>query len=202
MHTIALRAALVAPVVIAVAALGVLTATADDGTIYTTVGSQAELVGDGVVQGWTISDLKPSSETLPFPIAGTLWEATATDVAIQGTVTPAVANLYARTRIGRTYRALLGAGFPEGIDPATLPQGESTTGKIYFDVTGEGPDSVVYYADRRVVAVWMLPPPAPPTSPPPTTSAPPGNGRVPVDERYRGEEQLENVEGSGIDGVS
>jgi Domain of unknown function (DUF1942) len=30
------------------------------------------------VQGWTITDLKPSSDSIPYAPQGTLWEATAT----------------------------------------------------------------------------------------------------------------------------
>lgn len=29
-------------------------------------------------QQWTISDLKPSTDAIPYPVGGTLWEATAT----------------------------------------------------------------------------------------------------------------------------
>ncbi len=49
----------------------------------TTLGSQGKLVDGTVIQGWTVTDLKQSSDTIPHPVAGTLWEATATDQAIQ-----------------------------------------------------------------------------------------------------------------------
>lgn len=203
MKIIPLRAALVTALVAALTALGAPTAVADDdATIYTPLGSQAELVTGGAVQGWTISDLKPAADAIPHPVAGTLWEATAGVVAIQGTVTPVVADLYARTRSGWTYRVLLGAATAEGINPATLTQGQTTTGKIYFDITGEGPDSVVYHADGRDVAVWVQPPPGAPTASTPPTSATPGlsNGNgVPIDERYQADEELENIEGGDTD---
>ena len=127
----------------------------------TTLGSPAKLVDGDVVQAWTITDLKPSSDTIPHPVYGTLWEATATDEAIQGSVTPIVSNLNARTADGQTYRVLFGAATPQGVNPATLAQGEKTTGKVYFDVTGAPPTSVVYNAGGVDLAVWT---PAPPSS--------------------------------------
>ena len=110
------------------------------------LGEQGELVNGDVVQGWTVSGLKPSTDTIPYPVAGTLWEATATDEAISGNVIPIVANLNARAESGQTYRVLFGVATAQGVNPATLAEGESTTGKVYFDVTGDAPDSVVYNA--------------------------------------------------------
>ena len=59
----------------------------------TTLGSQAELVNGDVVQGWTVKDLKPSSDAIPHRVYGVLWEATATDTALAGSVIPIVSNL-------------------------------------------------------------------------------------------------------------
>jgi len=56
-------------------------------------GAGAELVNGTVVQEWTVTDLKPSSDVIPYPVAGTLWEATATDTAVEGSVIPIVSNL-------------------------------------------------------------------------------------------------------------
>jgi hypothetical protein len=67
----------------------------------------------------------------------------ATDQAIQGAATPIVSNLNARAQSGQTYRAQFGVATPQGVNPATLGPGEETTGKVYFDVTGDKPDSVV-----------------------------------------------------------
>ncbi|SKK99242.1 immunogenic protein MPT63 [Mycobacteroides abscessus subsp. massiliense] len=52
----------------------------------TTLGQQGRLTNGDVVQAWTISDLKVSTDQLPYQPKGTLWEATATDEAIQGSV--------------------------------------------------------------------------------------------------------------------
>jgi len=51
---------------------------------------------------------------------------------------------------GETYRVLFGAATPQGVNPATIAQGQQTTGKLYFDVTGAEPDSVVYNAGLSV----------------------------------------------------
>jgi hypothetical protein len=142
--------------------LGAPVALADPST--TTIGSQAKLVDGNVVQGWTITGLKTSSDAIPYPVAGTLWEATATDEALQGGATPIVSNLNARARSGQTYRALFGVATPQGVNPSTLAQGEKTTGKVYFDVTGDTPDSVVYNAGGQDLLVWVQPPPAPRSS--------------------------------------
>ena len=136
--------------------VGLITApisSAEDVTT-TTVGSQAKLVDGNVVQGWTISGLRPSSDAIAYPVAGRLWEATATDEALQGSATPIVSNLNARARSGETYRVLFGVATPQGVNPATLPQGEKTTGKVYFDVTGDAPDAVVYSAGGQDLLAW------------------------------------------------
>jgi hypothetical protein len=138
--------------------LGAPLATADDLTT-TTIGNEAKLTDGNVVQGWTITGLKPSTDLIPYPVAGTLWEASATDQAIRGSATPIVSNLNARARDGQTYRVLFGAATPQGVNPATLAQGEKTSGKVYFDVVGENPDSVVYNAGGQDLLVWVQPPP-------------------------------------------
>jgi hypothetical protein len=127
----------------------------------TTVGSQAKLVDGDVIQGWTITDLRPSSDAIPYPVAGTLWEATATDEAIQGSATPIVSNLNARAKSGENYRVLFGVATPQGVNPATLAEGEKTTGKVYFDVTGDAPDAVVYNAGGQDRLAWAQAAPAP-----------------------------------------
>ncbi len=156
--------ALSAAALAATAVLSVPTAGADDSVILT-FGRQAEFVNAPVVQGWRVSDLRPSSDVIPYPVAGTLWEATATDTALQGTVTPVVPDFNARAHNGQTYRVLWQVATPQGVSPATLAQGQQTTGKLYFDVVGAAPDSVVYNDGGRDLATWVAPPPAPSGSP-------------------------------------
>jgi hypothetical protein len=114
-------------------------------------------------------------------VYGTLWEATASDEAIQGNATPIVSNFNARARSGETYRALFQVATPQGVNPSTLAQGQKTTGKVYFDVTGDTPDSVVYNTGDQDVLIWVQPPPAPMVSPgggssPRSQSAPTSSG--------------------------
>jgi hypothetical protein len=139
----------------AVGFLGAPTALAE-GPTSAAIGSPAKLVdADGnVVQSWTITNLKTSSDVIPYPVAGTLWEATATDEAVMGGVTPIVSNLNARAGDGENYRALFGVATPQGVNPATLAQGQKTTGKVYFDVTGTAPISVVYNTGGVDLLVW------------------------------------------------
>ncbi|WP_101951736.1 MPT63 family protein [Mycobacterium sp. 3519A] len=144
----------------AVAFVAAPLSSAEDVTA-TTVGSQAKLVDGNVIQGWTITDLRPSSDAIPYPVAGTLWEATATDEAIQGSATPIVSNLNARAKSGENYRVLFGVATPQGVNPATLAEGEKTTGKVYFDVTGDAPDAVVYNAGGQDRLAWAQAAPAP-----------------------------------------
>jgi hypothetical protein len=136
-------------------------ASADDSVIHT-LGSSAELVNGDVVQAWTIKNLKPSTDTISYPVIGTLWEAEATDTAVQGSVQPIVPNLNARASNGRSYRVLFGVATPQGLNPTALAQGQQATGKVYFDVTGDAPNSVVYSAGGQDLAVWVqAAPPAP-----------------------------------------
>ena len=169
----------------AVGIIGAPIASAEDVTT-TTVGNQAKLVDGNVVQGWTISNLRASSDVIPYPVAGTLWEATATDEAIQGAATPIVSNLNARARSGQTYRVLFGVATPQGVNPATLAQGGKTTGKVYFDVTGDAPDAVVYSAGDQDRLAWAQAVATPPRqggtqwSPPARSQASPAPAATPA----------------------
>ncbi|WP_431241031.1 DUF1942 domain-containing protein (plasmid) [Mycolicibacterium aichiense] len=167
--------------------MGAPSAYADD-LAATTLGNSAQLINGPVVQRWTVSGLKPSADVIPYPVAGTLWEATATDEAVQGNVTPVVSNFNARTTDGQDYRVLFGVATPQGVNPATLPPGGTTSGKIYFDVTGPAPTQVVYNAAGQDLALWRpAPPPAsggnPATRPAPTGAPPqqtqPGGATTP-----------------------
>jgi uncharacterized protein DUF1942 len=91
------------------------------------------------------------SDTLLY---GTLWEATATVEAVRGTVTPLIPNLNARADNGRNYQALWEAFMPQGISGATIPQGARSTGKIYFDVTGQTPSRVMYDNGVQDLLIW------------------------------------------------
>jgi hypothetical protein len=108
-----------------------------------------------VVLGWNVSDLKSSADTIAdYPVAGQLWEATATVNAMQGTVTPAISQFNARTDSGINYRVLWQAAAPDCISGATIPQGAQSTGKIYFDVTGPSPTLVAMNNGMEDLLVW------------------------------------------------
>ncbi|WP_099020914.1 MPT63 family protein [Mycolicibacterium palauense] len=146
--------------VVCLGLVGAPSAAADDAVVHT-FGQPAELVNGDVVQAWTVTNLKPSADVIPYRVAGTLWEATATDTAVRGTVQPIVSNLNARARSGQTYRVLFGVATPQGVNPAALAQGEQTSGKVYFDVVGPAPETVVYNSMGTDLAQWVAPPPAP-----------------------------------------
>lgn len=158
---------------VAVGFIGASTAAAEVTT--TTLGSDAQLVDGSIVPAWTVSDLKPSIDVIDYPVLGTLWEAVATDTAVAGAVTPIVSNFDARARNGEAYRVLFETATPQGVNPATLAQGQQTTGKLYFDVTGANPDSVVYNSVGTDLLLWVAVPPASRQS---TPAAAPGSAAV------------------------
>jgi hypothetical protein len=102
--------------------------------------------------GYTIKDLKPSRDVVPYPVAGRLYEANATTTAVVGNVTPQIANFIARSPGGTDYRVLPTVSTLSG---APLGQGGSASGKLYFDVVGENPDSVIYNADFQDQLGWV-----------------------------------------------
>jgi len=120
-------------------------------------GTQENLVdGAGtIVQGWTVNDLRPSTAVIGYPVRGRLWEASATDEAIRGTITPIISDMNARAPNGQTYRAIFNVPLAEGLNPATMAQGGRTSGKVYFDVTGEDPDGVVYNNGIQDLLIWI-----------------------------------------------
>ena len=136
----------------AVAVAGAPAASAD--TEVKWLGQPGELVNGTVVQHWTVSHLKPSTDAIPYRPVGTLWEATASDEAIAGSVTPIVSNLNARAKNGDTYRVLFGVATEQGVNPSSLAQGQKTTGKIYFDVTGPSPTSVAMNNGMEDLLIW------------------------------------------------
>ncbi|MET0474586.1 MAG: DUF1942 domain-containing protein, partial [Mycobacterium sp.] len=104
--------------------------------------------------GYTIKDLKPSRDAVPYSVAGRLYEANVTTNAVVGTVTPQVINFIARGPSGTDYRALSNVSTLSG---APLGPGAMASGKLYFDVVGENPDSVIYNADTQDLLGWVGP---------------------------------------------
>jgi len=121
------------------------------------LGSEIRMVDTvgGVDLSWKVSNLKPSSDTIPgYPVAGKVWEATATVNAIGGSVTPQIPNFNAVAPNEAAYRVLWQADTPQGISGATIPQGQQSTGKIYFDVTGPPPTTVTLNNGMEDLMNW------------------------------------------------
>jgi hypothetical protein len=184
---------------LSVAAIAIATAATAVAANPTTAGfgTREQLFDDGgaVITGWTVTDFKPSSDIIAYPVAGRLYEANTTAEADQGTVTPMVPNFNARATDGETYRALSDVATPQGVNPSALPQGAKSTGKIYFDVTGAIPDSVVYNDGAQDLFIWMgtapgaaeapaaapaTPPPAAPPAPAPAAAPAPAGAPAPA----------------------
>jgi hypothetical protein len=64
--------------------------------------------------------------------------------ALTGTVTPIIPNVYAVSASGERYQVLWQLASPSAISGATIGQGQTSTGKVYFDVTGADPMAVIY----------------------------------------------------------
>ena len=111
--------------------------------------------GGTVVQEWTATDLKKSTDPVPgYPLAGQLWEATASVRAISGTITPIIPNFRALSADGHTYPVLWQLASPQGLPGSTIAQGQTSTGKIYFDATGADPVMVTYTDGGDKPLMW------------------------------------------------
>ncbi len=123
-----------------------------------TLGQQLTMT-DSVGQvelGWTVSDLRPSTDVMPgYQVAGQLWEATATVDALGGPVTPAISQFNAVAPDQAAYRVLWQVASPVNISAATIPRGATATGKIHFDVTGPAPTLVTMNNGMEDLMVWM-----------------------------------------------
>jgi hypothetical protein len=149
---ITLATALTAATVVAASVVIGAPAASADTTIHE-VGDRVNLVNRAVIQGWTITDLKVSMDSIPYYVKGTLWEATATDETLQGGATPIVSNFNARARGGQTCRALFQVPTPQDVNPSSLAEGEKTSGKVYFDATGDPRQRGLQRGRRRPVGL-------------------------------------------------
>ncbi len=105
----------------------------------------------GPLIGYTVRSLNPSSDAVPYPVAGRLYEATMTVDGFGVPATPVIPMFNARAESGQTYRVITNA--PGG--PGPVPPGGSSTGKLYFDVVGAKPNSVVYNDGVQDLLVWI-----------------------------------------------
>jgi hypothetical protein len=109
---------------------------------------------NGPLTGYTVTGLMPSSDPVPYPVAGRLWEATVKTDALVGTVVPAPALFNARAENGDNYRSLANVASLGG----PVGQGGSSTGKVYFDVVASTPNSVVFNNGFEDILGWIQPP--------------------------------------------
>lgn len=175
--TTVLRALFAGAGVAAAGAMGMAVASADDGT-QANLGGAAQLVDGGTVQQWTVGGLRPSGDVIDYAPAGSLWEATATNTSVAGGNIPFVPGFSARGGAD-SYPVLWGVASPQGVNPAGLAPGQSSTGKLYFDVTGASPDRVAFSDGGHDLAVWVTPPPPPAAAgggSPATVYSPPASG--------------------------
>lgn len=108
-----------------------------------------------VVLSWRVSALRPSSDVMPgYPVAGKLWEATATVTSVRGTVTPAISQFNAVAPDQAVYRVLWQVASPVNISGASIPQGAHSSGKIHFDVTGPPPTTVTMNNGMQDLMIW------------------------------------------------
>ncbi|WP_078327146.1 DUF1942 domain-containing protein [Mycobacteroides salmoniphilum] len=108
----------------------------------------------GGAQEWTIFDVKKSTAVLPgYTASGQIWEAEATVRAAEGTITPLIPNLQARSTELR-YPVLWQVATEQGLAAATLTQGETASGIVYFDITGPDPMGVVYTTGPTPTMMW------------------------------------------------
>ena len=127
--------------------VGMPTATAAPETCPHRFGAPQQLTdaGGAVVQQWSVTDLRASADPVPgYPLAGRVWEATASVEALTGTVTPIIPNVSAVSASGERYQVLWQVASPSAMSGANINQGQTSTGKVYFDVTGADPMAVIY----------------------------------------------------------
>jgi Domain of unknown function (DUF1942) len=107
---------------------------------------------NGTEIAYTVTKIMPSADPVAYPVAGRLYEATVMARALRGTVTPVVPFFNARAESGANYRVLANVSSLSG---APLGEGGTTDGKIYFDVVGDDPNSVVYNNGPEDLLGWI-----------------------------------------------
>jgi hypothetical protein len=143
---------LAAPVGVAAMAIGMAAATAVPASAANNIKpfGQQETLNDyatgAPMIGYTVNGLSPSSDAVPHN--GQLYAATVTVEGLGGWATPLVPLFNARAESGQDYRVIAGG-------PAAAPPGGSSTGKLYFDVVGDVPNSVVYSDGTQDLLVWV-----------------------------------------------
>jgi hypothetical protein len=83
-----------------------------------------------------------------------VYQADVTARSDSGTVQPIVADFNARAANGQTYHVLDTVPAPNGLNPGPIGQGGQASGELYFDVTGQSPNGVVYNDGVQDALIW------------------------------------------------
>ena len=150
----AVKTAIAAGGVAAASVFAAATASAAPATIQG-FGTSEQLVAGPMVTDYTVGSLQPSSAMIPgFTPKGQLYQADITARSDGGIVTPLVSDFNARAANGQSYRVVDLVPVPNGLTPAPITQGGQTSGTVYFDVTGQPPNGVVYNDGMQDVLMW------------------------------------------------
>jgi uncharacterized protein DUF1942 len=136
-------------------------------------GSTESLINGSMVTAYTVSNLQPSSLSIPgYTPKGTLYQADITARSDGGVVTPMIRDFSARGPNGQIYQLIDSAQVPNGLNPAPIPQGSESSGTLYFDVTGAAPNGVVYNDGLQDILIWTSNVPGEASMPSSPTSSP------------------------------
>ena len=150
----AVKTAIAAGGVAAASVFAAATASAAPPTIQG-FGTSEQLVAGPLVTNYTVGSLQPSSVMISgFTPKGKLYQADITAKSDGGIVTPLVSDFNARAANGQSYRVIDTVPVPNGLNPAPITQGGQTSGMVYFDVTGQPPNAVVYNDGMQDVLMW------------------------------------------------
>ena len=117
------------------------------------VGIEESLMGpDGTEVAYTVTKIVPSGDPVTYPVGGQLYEATVMARALRGTAVPVVPFFNARSASGANYPALVQVSSLSG---APIFEGATAKGKVYFDVVGDAPNSVVYDNGPEDLLTWV-----------------------------------------------
>ena len=138
----------------AVSVFAAATASAASPTIQG-FGTTESLIDGQMVTAYTVSNLRPSSLSIPgYTPKGTLYQAYITARSDGGIVTPMIRDFSVRGPNGQIYQLIDNAQVPNGPNPAPIPQGSESSGTLYFDVTGAPPNGVVYNDGLQDILIW------------------------------------------------
>ncbi|KZS75450.1 hypothetical protein A4G26_22390 [Mycobacterium kansasii] len=152
--TTAMKTGIGAAAIAAAGVFGTVSAAAAPPTIQG-FGTAEQLVDGPMVTSYTVANLQPSNMTIPgYTLRGRLYQAEVTAKSVSGVVTPVVSDFNARTASGQTYRVIDTVPVPNGLNPAPINQGDQRSGLVYFDVTGQPPNGVVYNDGVQDVLIW------------------------------------------------